>query len=33
MQRDLIKGEILWQGNPISVVKTFEKTSVLYART
>jgi hypothetical protein len=25
MQRDLIKCEILWQGNPISVVKTFGK--------
>jgi hypothetical protein len=27
MQRDLIKYEILWQGNPISVVKTFGKNT------
>jgi hypothetical protein len=27
MQRDLIKCEILWQGNPISVVKTFGKNT------
>ena len=31
MQRDLIKCEILWQGNPISVVKTFAKKPVLCA--
>jgi hypothetical protein len=31
MQCNLIKCEILWQGNPISVVKTFEKTPVLFA--
>jgi hypothetical protein len=29
MQRDLIKREILWQGNPISVVKLLVKTPVL----
>jgi hypothetical protein len=27
MQRDLIKCEILWQGNPISCVKTFGKNT------
>ena len=27
MQRDLIKCEIIWQGNPISVVKTFGKST------
>jgi hypothetical protein len=27
MQRNLIKCEILWQGNPISVVKTFGKST------
>jgi hypothetical protein len=27
MQRDLIKCDILWQGNPISVVKTFGKST------
>ena len=27
MQRDLIKCEILWQGNPISAVKTFGKNT------
>jgi hypothetical protein len=27
MQRDLIKCDILWQGNPISVVQTFGKST------
>jgi hypothetical protein len=27
MQRDLIECQILWQGNPISIVKTFGKSS------
>ena len=27
MQRDLIKCEVLWQGNPISIVKTFGKST------